>query len=533
MAVTESETDELPPPCCSSQSVNGTREEHRRWRRVHGLQRPLHPQQIAGWIALFGLSAGAILILVPALAEPLQAPLLALLTGLLAVHLSSHIAALLLDPADPRLRALARRPVPPLDRTKYAHVIERGQCHLCEIQTSGPRTKHCSVCNKCVERFDHHCKWLNHCVGARNYFAFVICVASAVAASLLVVAMSVAELVLYHLDQGWLVLASQKHNSTLLDHVPDHRPFLVAVGCLGALAAIAAALLLHLYLFHLYISCLGITTYEYIRSYRQTSSVAPAPITTEFRRSSEALRGIYRRPLRGRLCYCCLIRGRRPPDLPPPLPPSPKTELQSPPPVPPPTANTSPRCTMCRQQTFNNKTRPRRISTCLHCCFKQKEKDTKQQQSKSSNKMSNNKCPTATIRQMCACFRPPVSESSITSEALESVVSPISSPDLNFETTTSQRSTSVPALPPPTRRRIHTSAELRELSDMLASMQELQRLHSVKIHKKRVMRIKSARLSPIRESGFSNPSSPRRDRPVFTVPLVDSKLDNITSSTIT
>lgn len=45
-------------------------------------------------------------------------------------------------------------------------------CMKCETYRP-PRAHHCRICGRCIRRMDHHCPWINNCVGERNQKYFI------------------------------------------------------------------------------------------------------------------------------------------------------------------------------------------------------------------------------------------------------------------------------------------------------------------------------------------------------------------------
>lgn len=68
-------------------------------------------------------------------------------------------------------------------------------CRRCQSYRP-PRASHCRICDYCVQQADHHCTFLNNCIGRRNYFVFLTFLFSTSVAMLSTIAISISHLIL-------------------------------------------------------------------------------------------------------------------------------------------------------------------------------------------------------------------------------------------------------------------------------------------------------------------------------------------------
>ncbi|XP_055362577.1 palmitoyltransferase ZDHHC14-like isoform X2 [Betta splendens] len=213
-----------PPPCAR----HGSRTARRKWQVFPGRNRFCCDGRImmARQSGVFCLSLVLILLTCglfftfdcPFLASNLSAAIPAVGAVLFVFVMGMLLRASFTDPGvlpratadeaadlDRHMEASGCSRTPPRTRDVLINgqAVRLKYCFTCKMFRP-PRASHCSLCDNCVERFDHHCPWVGNCVGRRNYRFFYMFILSLSFLTIFIFAFVITHIILRSNRTGFL-----------------------------------------------------------------------------------------------------------------------------------------------------------------------------------------------------------------------------------------------------------------------------------------------------------------------------------------
>mmetsp|Transcript_43482 Transcript_43482/g.102115 ORF Transcript_43482/g.102115 Transcript_43482/m.102115 type:complete len:342 (-) Transcript_43482:357-1382(-) len=132
--------------------------------------------------------SGQVETLIDRLGETFCAIYLAVFYVFFALTATAYARVTLTSPGRPQDLLTGVAASPYMEAGKDAQKKLMRQCNRCKCNKP-ERCHHCSDCNSCTLKMDHHCPWVNNCVGFRNYKFFYLLLLYGTVTELLTIAL--------------------------------------------------------------------------------------------------------------------------------------------------------------------------------------------------------------------------------------------------------------------------------------------------------------------------------------------------------
>lgn len=212
--------------------------------------------QVLSWGTMIYQTAVFYLAVIPEESSSVQSVLIALYSLFTVGLVVLGVLGTYIDPSDPTIfeERAAKESNISFDDTGYSKV-----CVICKTHVQ-EGSKHCCDCNSCIIGFDHHCKWLNNCIGVVNYTIFAWLLAMLELSATLQTAVCI--------WQCSNILQNLDLNSTLSSLV-GYDAFLTMTVTSGLMALTIMVVNGHLIGFHIWLKVNHMTTYDVILKRRE------------------------------------------------------------------------------------------------------------------------------------------------------------------------------------------------------------------------------------------------------------------------